>query len=391
MYDDDALRPWFDALMRRLPGVSLNDAHTHTGANDPDGFRCSIDELTEALELAGARGVVFSMHEPDGYPPANDRVLAEAEASEGRLVAFCRLDPSADPVPEAERCLGRGARGIKLHPRAEGFDFDHPGIEPIFALAGERRLPVLIHAGRGIPALGRHVLELAERHPGARPILAHAGLSDLAWIWRRLDDHPNVFFDSSWWTPSDLVTLFRLIPPGRILWASDAPYGTPLQQAVLALRCALEAGLSAEQLRCVAGAQVDRLLAGEEPLDAGRAPGAVEQSVDLLLERVHSALVGTINRVMAGDDGAEAIALTRLACEVGDDAPQAPVCRSVLALLDRYERRPVPPADADPGARGPATRFPGLHLLVVAAGIARTPSVVLPEAPEAVAVGERAA
>ena len=29
----------------------------------------------------------------------------------------------------------------------------------MFALADERRLPVLVHAGRGIPALGRHAVE----------------------------------------------------------------------------------------------------------------------------------------------------------------------------------------------------------------------------------------
>jgi len=387
VYDDEALLPWLDALRESVPKLSLFDAHTHTGANDPDGFRCSADELTGALGLAGARAVVFTMHEPDGYPAANDRVLAEAEASEGRLVAFCRLDPREDAVAEAERCLAAGARGLKLHPRAECFDFDHPRVEPIFALADERRLPIVIHAGRGIPALGRHVLELAERHPDARPILAHAGLCDLGWIWRHLDDHPNVFFDTAWWSPTDLLTLFGLVPPGRILWASDTPYGAPVQHAVLGLRCALEAGLSAEQLRCVSGEQVDRLVAGEEPIDAGTAPGILEAAVDLLLERVHISLVSAIGRIMAGGDGDEAIALTRLACEVGDDVPQAPVCRSVLALLDRYERRP--PAGEQEGASGPATRFPGLHLLVVAAGVARTPSVALPPEPELVAAGER--
>ena len=70
---------------------------------------------------------------------------------------FCRLDPHDDPLAEAERCLDAGARGIKLHPRAEGFGLDHPALQDVFALADERRLPVLCHAGRGIPALGRHV------------------------------------------------------------------------------------------------------------------------------------------------------------------------------------------------------------------------------------------
>ena len=50
------------------------------------------------------------------------------------------------------------------------------------ALAHERRAPVLFHAGRGIPHLGEAVVDLARRYPGARLILAHAGISDLGWI-----------------------------------------------------------------------------------------------------------------------------------------------------------------------------------------------------------------
>ena len=119
-------------------------------------------------------------------------VIDEAAASDGRLFAFCRLDPhSDDPLAEAERALERGARGIKLHPRAERFALDHPGLERVFALADERRLPVLVHAGRGIPALGRHALEATARHPGLRLILAHAGISDLSWIWREAPAIPT--------------------------------------------------------------------------------------------------------------------------------------------------------------------------------------------------------
>ncbi|TMM11234.1 MAG: hypothetical protein E6G00_05440, partial [Actinobacteria bacterium] len=121
MYADHLLLPWHEAVMEQLPGIELFDAHTHTGFNDPDGFSCSAEQLVEGLELAHARAVIFTMQEPDGYPPANDRVIDEAAASDGRLVAFCRLDPADDPLAEAERALARGARGIKLHPRAEQF------------------------------------------------------------------------------------------------------------------------------------------------------------------------------------------------------------------------------------------------------------------------------
>src|SRR5215212_10024273 len=163
--------PW----VRALPDLDIFDAHTHTGSNDPDGFGVSAEALLEGLALIDARAVVFTMHEPDGYPPANDRVIAEAEASGGRLVPFCRLSPHEGAVAEAERCLARGARGIKLHPRAEGFTLEHTQIERVFALANERRLPILVHAGRGMPALGRDAYELTGRYPDVRLILAHAG------------------------------------------------------------------------------------------------------------------------------------------------------------------------------------------------------------------------
>ena len=110
------------------------------------------------------------------------------------------------------------------------------------AIAHERELPILIHAGRGIPALGAHVVELAGEFPDARFILAHAGVCDLSWIWRVAADHPNLLFDTAWWMPADLQTLFALVPPGQILFASDAPYGHTLMSAVTQLRSALQVG-----------------------------------------------------------------------------------------------------------------------------------------------------
>src|SRR3954465_4032171 len=124
VYADDLLRPWREAVVGALPAFRSFDAHTHTGSNDPDGFRCSVEQLLEALGEIGARAAVFTMHEPDGYPPANDRIMEEARASAGRLVPYCRPPPrvgGAAAAREAERCLDAGARGLKLHPRAEQF------------------------------------------------------------------------------------------------------------------------------------------------------------------------------------------------------------------------------------------------------------------------------
>jgi predicted TIM-barrel fold metal-dependent hydrolase len=209
---DTLLRPHFDALMEVAGNPSLYDAHTHIGANDPDMMRQTPEELREALEAVDARGVVFPMHEPHGYRTANDEAIGTAASADGRLVAFCRVDPHGDALGEARRALDAGAAGIKLHPRAERFTMREPAVRELVALADERRLPVLIHAGRGIPALGRDTVALSAEFPDATLILAHCAISDLAWLWREAPQHPNLLIDTSWWHPSDYLALFALVP-----------------------------------------------------------------------------------------------------------------------------------------------------------------------------------
>jgi uncharacterized protein len=368
---DRLMRPWLDRIVQDTGPLDLYDAHTHVGQNDPDGYRQTPAELLDALAPAGARGVVFPMHEPDGYTVANDAVIAAAEEHPERLVAFCRVSPHDDALAEARRALDAGARGIKLHPRAERFGMDEPAVAELVALAGERRVPVLIHAGRGIPALGENTVRLASAHPGATLILAHAAISDLAWLWRVLPDHPNVLVDTAWWNPVDLVALFALAPPANIVWASDSPYGRPIASAVMALRCALQAGLGAQAIRAIAGASIERVLAGEAPADLGPPPGQPRVPLDLLLERCHSHLAAAFARLIAGGDPMESIGLARLACAVGTDGPHAELFGAVLAQLDAFESDWAPP---EPG-RG----FPfALRHLVHAIVVARTPDVPLP-------------
>ena len=384
MHSDELTLPWLARLREELPGLALFDVHTHIGTSDPDGFSCEPEELLDALAVADARAVVFPMHEPQGYPPANDAVLATAAASGGRLVAFCRLDPADEPLREAERCIGAGAAGIKLHPRTERFALDHPALADVFALADERRLPVIVHAGRGIPALGRHAVDLCERFTGMRLILAHAGICDLAWIWRTAAEHPNLFFDTAWWSASDLLALFALVRPGQVLLGSDAPYGTPTLFASLALRCARQAGLDDDQVRAVAGGQLERLLAREAALDLGDAPGPAALRADPLLDRAYTFVASAIGQMTLGVSPDELLELATLACQVGDDAPQAAVCRWITFLLEERGRY------RSPGDDGWPARFaPGLHLAVLAGGLARTPDVPLPPAPAAGRVSRR--
>jgi predicted TIM-barrel fold metal-dependent hydrolase len=365
----EALRPWTEVIFEQVPGLELFDAHTHLGFNDPDGMKQSGEELVSSLERAGARGAfVFPFHEPDGYHAANDAVIEAARDANGLLVPFCRVDPHQDPVPEAKRALDAGARGIKLHPRAEQFTLDHPGVKPLIALADERSLPVLIHAGRGIPALGLHAVDLAEQFPNARLILAHAGICDLSWIWRVAADLPNLLFDTAWWIPADLETLFSLVPPGQIVFASDAPYGNTFISAAFQMRWALQLGFSPDQVRSIAGEQSLRIAVGEPLQAAGPAIGERERAPHMLLDRVAFFLLFSALGTMRGIDPTEMLALARLSCDVPEEIDDAPVFAAIRGLLDDYEAY----AAEHPDERRRIT------FLILAATVARTPDVPIP-------------
>jgi hypothetical protein len=349
----------------------LFDAHTHVGQNDPDTFRQSPDELLGFLRAADARALVFAMHEPDGYAAANDAILEAVASSGGTLSALCRVQPrDSGALDMARSCMDRGAVGIKLHPRAEAFGMEEPAVRDLMALAHERRGIVLMHAGRGIPALGANTIAYAKEFPDARLILAHCAISDLAWLVRELPEHPNVFVDTSWWHPSDLMALYCLAPPGQVLFASDSPYGQPVPSTITCLRCALEAGLEHEQIAGSFGGQMERLVTGADALYLGPPPGP-PPPLDLMLERVIAHLTTAMGRVFAGGALTESLGLARLAAGVGDDHPQADVCATILWLLDLLDEHLAPPR---PGRAFPdAARF-----LITALILARTPGAVLP-------------
>lgn len=321
-----------------LPPSAWFDAHTHIGQNDPDGQTATADEIVAGLDAAGhGRALTFAMHEPDGYRDANDVVLAACEASDGRLLPLARIAPrDPDALVEAERCLDAGARGFKLHPRSDAFALTDPNVERVIALAAERRMPVLFHAGRGIPELGADAVTLAERYPDARLILAHAAVSDLGLIAAHAARLPNLFFDTAWWHPGDLLQLFATVPSGRILYASDMPYGPGLFSAFATMRCAHAVGLSASALELLAGGQLARILDGEDPLEGDPVPEpAVLGPRFVPGERVASYTSNAVQLAIGGVPFLEALELARCACQTVGDGPEDAILRQAATLLDR--------------------------------------------------------
>lgn len=329
-----SLHAAIDAELATLAGgVAPFDVHAHTGA-DVDGTTRSSEEHLRDLEPVDGRSVIFPLCVASGYEAENRRVLAECDAAPGRLVPFARLDPRVAGVGSAAAAaLAAGAKGFKLHPRGEDFRLDHPGVDAILAVAAAARAPVLVHAGLGVGSFGEPLVALAQRYPDCPIILAHAGISDLLWLWEEVPAHPNLFFDTSWWNASDLIALFSLVPPGRILFGSDAPYMDFGAVLAITLRCARFAGLSADAIELVVGGQVENLLAGAPAIDAGPALGPSQVVLSPLAARAVTALTACGAAKLSAGDPARMFELARLT--VGDGSALGEAGPAVAELLEQ--------------------------------------------------------
>src|SRR5262249_47030939 len=148
----------------------------------------------------------------------------------------------------------------------------------------------------------------------------------------------NLLFDTAWWMPADLQALFSLVPPGQILFASDAPYGATTMSSVFQLRMALQSGLSHEQTRSVASRQALAIADGEPLLSVGPAPGERDAASHVLLDRVSAFLMLGAIATMRGSEGApEMLALARQSCDVPVEIDDAPVFAAILGLLDTFD------------------------------------------------------
>ena len=340
-----------------LPDAAvLWDAHTHLGI-DIDGMAGEPDELLAMHTRFGFSGAfTFCLDEPDRTPAfraANDRTLEHA-AADPHIVPFVRLDLDDGPLEEAKRCLDLGARGIKLHPRAQRFSVGDERLAPVFELAAGRGVPILIHGGRGLPPIADQLAALVQRYDGTRLIIAHAGIADMAGLAGHFGGVPGVYFDTSVWSAIDLLDLLRQVSPEQVLFATDYPYGRLPNALLLALRVARLSGLDESQLRGLLGATAAGIANGTppprltsprgitalvQPLTFARISQYVSMAAPLLWMRQPDAAMGlglAVNAALEEHDHVEEASTIREALVTA-----AELWRAVPEIGDEAERRRV--------------------------------------------------
>jgi hypothetical protein len=99
-----------------------------------------------------------------------------------------------------------------------------------------------------------------------------------------------VFFDTSVWSPIDLLSLFHLVSPEQIVYASDYPYGQQPSSLLISVRTAKLAGLDDDQLRALLWGNASRIADGGAPVALTAPSGGGTFSQPMAFARIHQYL-----------------------------------------------------------------------------------------------------
>ena len=219
----------YDEEIRRLlpEGAEIFDAHLHLG-NDIDGMVGDYDQLEQLMRDNGiSRAFMFCLDEPDRHPAfsAGERPHARVRGSVGGAPHPVRparperdADRGGEPLPRRRRARDQAAparAGLRLDRRA--------------ARAGVRARGRAARADpdprrpRAAADRGRARARSSTATPRRTLIIAHAGIADMAHLAEAMAGRKGVVFDTSTWSPIDLLDFYRQVPPEQVVYASDYP------------------------------------------------------------------------------------------------------------------------------------------------------------------------
>jgi uncharacterized protein len=228
----------------------LVDVHAHfLHARTPRGDwrERNVSRLTAGAKIGisvhvasilGSWGLTSPIYfpSPRDVTAGNDALLALQQQHPDAIRGYVCVNPNYTAHARAEivRCLDAGLIGIKL---AASRRADDPLLDPIAALARERRVPVLQHIWQhrrgdrpGQEASdATELCTLARRHSEVAFILAHiGGGGDWLHSLHAVRDVPNVYVDlsGSGVDGGMLEACLESVGVGRLLWGTDLTMDT---------------------------------------------------------------------------------------------------------------------------------------------------------------------
>jgi predicted TIM-barrel fold metal-dependent hydrolase len=209
----------------------------------------TAEDLLKQMDSSGVDVSValgFAWADDDLCERHNDYLLETAAKSDGRIVAFCTVNPAHDGwEDEALRCARAGAKGLgELRPDSQHWDLNGDAGEALAEVARREKLALLFHVsepvGRSYPGKEGGALTdfdaFAQLHHDIAIVGAHlaGGLPFYAPMPEIREMFAHVYVDTAaqrlLYDETAYEHLVRLIGPERILLGSDYPLVSQARQ-----------------------------------------------------------------------------------------------------------------------------------------------------------------
>jgi len=271
-------------------GFEIIDSHVHTFASDyvADKIISSFNKIYDIeftnpgngtianvltnMKLGGIDSTIMANFAPPKILDDNNMwTLEAAKSSAGKLVPLVSFHPEMEgSITEyLDRYLKLGAKGIKLHPMAQGFDVRDSRLDELYIKCSEYGLAILIHCGRVSNArLNEYsdiefILPIIEKYPKLPIVLAHMVDGDVERVLEISKRYSNAYFDTSivitgypeimsanepsWLDDNQVVAIINEIGANKVIFGSDFPWGSPIHD----LKRVMNLKLTDEQKRLI--------------------------------------------------------------------------------------------------------------------------------------------
>jgi predicted TIM-barrel fold metal-dependent hydrolase len=173
------------------------------------------------------------------FPHVTFSDLHRAAQEDGGVIPFTGFDPGRDYDLDAElrADVGRGARGMKLHPIIQNEPLTSSRTFEAVEAFSQHGLPILLHTGVATYYLGkerrkqnpeygqiRYSRDLVEAFPSVPFIIGHSGLRQVEEVLETMADMENAFAEISFMNPKTIRRLLEAFGPDRVLFGSDWPW-----------------------------------------------------------------------------------------------------------------------------------------------------------------------
>lgn len=205
-----------------------------------DAYNCvwgtagSSDYLTHTprtaealLAVMDAQGVDMAVITGLGQMMDNDYLVEACRNHPTRFVGMGQADPRRPDALDSIRAFAGqpGMKALKLHPTMHGYHVcDHGLLDPVFDLAAQLGLVVLVNALDDPFCAPLSIEEIARNFPTVPTLIAHSGV-----IWNVMEAilvagrTANMYLETSATQLIDVETMYRMVGPDKIVMGTDWP------------------------------------------------------------------------------------------------------------------------------------------------------------------------